>query len=173
MVRFIINHEDGNIDYDSIFTFQYGQIYYFPETEAVNSSGPIYIPIWLDLLCICDKRRRLHSWIYIPIWLDLLFIIKNGIEYDSLGIYIPIWLDLLFMLKQKLITKCEDLHSNMVRFIIYYITDILESIFSFTFQYGQIYYASMDSQNPKRLNIYIPIWLDLLSAKCIEAEYMR
>ena len=55
-------------------------------------------------------------------------------------IYIPIWLDLLYSLSSLFRLSFIDLHSNMVRFIIYY-----------TF-IRYMYYIS----------IYIPIWLDLL-----------
>ena len=34
-------------------------------------------------------------------------------------IYIPIWLDLLFIKNLKSINEIKNLHSNMVRFIIY------------------------------------------------------
>ena len=56
-------------------------------------------------------------------------------------IYIPIWLDLLYGMKMADDYATQDLHSNMVRFII--IKASLE---------GTVYY-----------DIYIPIWLDLLS----------
>ena len=52
------------------------------------------------------------------------------------AIYIPIWLDLLLKIALRLLLNNEDLHSNMVRFIIipenykYIITE------KFTFQYG-------------------------------------
>ena len=57
-----------------------------------------------------------------------------------INIYIPIWLDLLSTAIVSLITNFENLHSNMVRFIM-----ILTRI-----------------TLGKALKIYIPIWLDLL-----------
>ena len=55
-------------------------------------------------------------------------------------IYIPIWLDLLYKKLDYQNIKKKDLHSNMVRFIIWF-------------------KEFMDSDVDK---IYIPIWLDLL-----------
>ena len=61
--------------------------------------------------------------------------VENGIR-----IYIPIWLDLLLWHDYLLRYKKEDLHSNMVRFIMMVrIAMSIENII-FTFQYGQIYY---------------------------------
>ena len=40
------------------------------------------------------------------------------------AIYIPIWLDLLFVVISLLIIALNNLHSNMVRFIIIYIPKI-------------------------------------------------
>ena len=51
-------------------------------------------------------------------------------------IYIPIWLDLLFHAKQVLEIRCNDLHSNMVRFIILLLALIRKFFILFTFQYG-------------------------------------
>ena len=77
-------------------------------------------------------------------------------------IYIPIWLDLLYKYIHRKILKNENLHSNMVRFIIDYklitlgvINNLHSNMVRFIIQidyfrqaYGYI--------------IYIPIWLDLL-----------
>ena len=79
------------------------------------------------------------------------------------GIYIPIWLDLLYSKRILLSTRIQNLHSNMVRFII--ISYLIQSsaIRQFTFQYGQIYYQFLVWHNNIVNAIYIPIWLDLLS----------
>ena len=63
----------------------------------------------------------------------------NGLFHFT--IYIPIWLDLLFPILN---------HLGM-------------QPITFTFQYGQIYYASMEFYLKEQSKIYIPIWLDLLS----------
>ena len=55
-------------------------------------------------------------------------------------IYIPIWLDLLLIMLSCQSTNYYDLHSNMVRFIMYNARQILYRV----------------------VQIYIPIWLDLL-----------
>ena len=73
----------------------------------------IYIPIWLDLLCIPDADSLPMSFIYIPIWLDLLFS-----SISSLLLYVL------------------NLHSNMVRFIIPRDFKELNENNKFTFQYG-------------------------------------
>ena len=77
-------------------------------------------------------------------------------------IYIPIWLDLLF--EYELIYKKDNsnLHSNMVRFIINKRSKMIEFVFIFTFQYGQIYYTKTRARAYYIASIYIPIWLDLL-----------
>ena len=51
-------------------------------------------------------------------------------------IYIPIWLDLLFDISQEHVFTAEDLHSNMVRFIMFDLTVINKPVEEFTFQYG-------------------------------------
>ena len=66
---------------------------------------------------------------------------KTCLKYQKrLKIYIPIWLDLLFVIGKLDKDIIRDLHSNMVRFIIWF-------------------KEFMDSDVDK---IYIPIWLDLL-----------
>ena len=51
-------------------------------------------------------------------------------------IYIPIWLDLLLLTPLAPNSTCEDLHSNMVRFIMLVpITNTISELI-FTFQYG-------------------------------------
>ena len=56
----------------------------------------------------------------------------------------------------------EDLHSNMVRFIMHEDADFVGEFLIFTFQYGQIYYKKYWKSLDKEKAIYIPIWLDLL-----------
>ena len=101
-----------------IFTFQYGQIYY--------ASERIYIII-------------------------------------AIKIYIPIWLDLLYIPNRKNSDEINNLHSNMVRFIIDGADAGTLTSFQFTFQYGQIYYVMINYDTYYDNYIYIPIWLDLLS----------
>ena len=52
----------------------------------------------------------------------------------------------------------------MVRFIIEGTPPVWTEKEEFTFQYGQIYYKILFHLNKFRYYIYIPIWLDLLSA---------
>ena len=51
-------------------------------------------------------------------------------------IYIPIWLDLLCNKEQLEKQEEKDLHSNMVRFIIYFCSFFCIPTKIFTFQYG-------------------------------------
>ena len=256
MVRFIIFESFELSKRIFAFTFQYGQIYYKCIFNAFGVLRGIYIPIWLDLLCILQIlikicKSHLHSnmvrfiilddgdpekstndlhsnmvrfiiyisfrymqnslAIYIPIWLDLLcfpslrmlyriflFTFQYGQIYYSVrplffilknSIYIPIWLDLLFTLSLLLVYSSKTftfqygqiyycrislyisyyniyLHSNMVRFIIITTPQESNDNSQFTFQYGQIYYEIEAKEKELMLNIYIPIWLDLLYTVC-------
>ena len=65
----------------------------------------------------------------------------------------------------------KNLHSNMVRFIIFQIKGRLKNKKRFTFQYGQIYYSLLHPMQSKQTAIYIPIWLDLLSIPLIFQNY--
>ena len=60
----------------------------------------------------------------------------NQNEYDSNYIYIPIWLDLLFEKREKIHNILNNLHSNMVRFIMCASSKLPKSTDKFTFQYG-------------------------------------
>ena len=51
-------------------------------------------------------------------------------------IYIPIWLDLLFVIGKLDKDIIRDLHSNMVRFIIFAKIILFALVMTFTFQYG-------------------------------------
>ena len=95
MVRFIIYRTLLSISIASAFTFQYGQIYYFPTANSLLNPAAIYIPIWLDLLSSSAPVIGCMPKIYIPIWLDLLYINNR-----------------------KDMRWRQNLHSNMVRFII-------------------------------------------------------
>ena len=101
----------------------------------------IYIPIWLDLLlqqfsCIYWLHAYLHSNMvrFIIKFLSslvnflYLFTFQYGqIYYQTyqsiiiriIEIYIPIWLDLLLNIYVLESMAQDNLHSNMVRFIIY------------------------------------------------------
>ena len=77
-------------------------------------------------------------------------------------IYIPIWLDLLSKKENKKSKTNQNLHSNMVRFIMSYfrvfqfcLTDIYIPIWLDLLQYCHWI-------NEQYYSIYIPIWLDLL-----------
>ena len=140
MVRFIIKRKSFRAKQKVIFTFQYGQIYYLKALFALNQ--------------------------------QLLFTFQYGQIYYVANSY--------SMSRSKLY-----LHSNMVRFIIftlnksspfqepftfqygqiYYLNIFSRSFssYSFSFQYGQIYYPFVKWSRGLGSDIYIPIWLDLLS----------
>ena len=66
MVRFIIRWRKSYRYSHHLFTFHYGQIYYFDFRLLYGKRELIYIPLWLDLLSTCahdDKRVavNLHS----------------------------------------------------------------------------------------------------------------
>ena len=52
MVRFIIDYFTTSLPKQVLFTFQYGQIYYINQNAYDANVWKIYIPIWLDLLCM-------------------------------------------------------------------------------------------------------------------------
>ena len=125
MVRFIINKKPKLISFKSI----------------------IYIPIWLDLLFRLEEitfvqHRHLHSNMvrFIIITspginiIEYIFTFQYGQIYYvflivyywlSFVIYIPIWLDLLLLICMSFDFPNNNLHSNMVRFII--LLDFLKS----------------------------------------------
>ena len=141
MVRFIIcNRYSVQLGF-LVFTFQYGQIYYNLFIFLKIILITIYIPIWLDLLSNSQEnqwryQQHLHSnmvrfIIIFPISMlakVFLFTFQYGqiyyMVYSSWRsqfscIYIPIWLDLLFPDNMVSLAFRPNLHSNMVRFIIY------------------------------------------------------
>ena len=78
-------------------------------------------------------------------------------------IYIPLWLDLLYIETYYKEQEKSYLHSTMVRFIIVYYDNFKTYMLRFTFHYGQIYYSVEDTRRRQSYEIYIPLWLDLLS----------
>ena len=129
--------------------------------NAVISS--IYIPIWLDLLCLIYP---LYSEFLLPFTFQygqIYYGDKMSNGSNSYNIYIPIWLDLLFKTNNNQKHRRKNLHSNMVRFIIQVQAGAPVKIEKFTFQYGQIYYVKHARAHDNTSLIYIPIWLDLLS----------
>ena len=91
---------------------------------------------------------------------------KHG-RKSNRSIYIPIWLDLLYDYSLICLGVLNNLHSNMVRFIMIYIICQVRLYISFTFQYGQIYYFCILELFIPVFLIYIPIWLDLLLDKLL------
>ena len=140
MVRFIIGDTDHLTMRRKKFTFQYGQIYYARRSTATIIDGTIYIPIWLDLLCLLFSFE-FH--------LILLFTFQYGQIY-------------YYQIQEQLRALLIHLHSNMVRFIIRKDDKFKDAWEEFTFQYGQIYYSWNLFQCYFYKVIYIPIWLDLL-----------
>ena len=66
------------------------------------------------------------------------FIIKVPESYfkPAKRIYIPIWLDLLLVFGPLMCHRTQNLHSNMVRFIIDLSQEHVFTAEAFTFQYG-------------------------------------
>ena len=186
MVRFIIKSDNPQIKFSSRFTFHYGQIYYSLRRSGKRYDDEIYIPLWLDLL---SKRREfkilisihLHSTMvrfiiltrlnyfrnlilftfhYGQIYYSQVVSVKSYVDY----IYIPLWLDLLFEKYETEGVFKKNLHSTMVRFIIYRDDGFRDCDKKFTFHYGQIYYSQSGQHEQLLCCIYIPLWLDLLLA---------
>ena len=165
MVRFIIIVKPLSSYSAYKFTFQYGQIYYHHSVFYFVFKVFIYIPIWLDLLCFLPllsflPLAHLHSnmvrFIIEVIATAETELAKFTFQYGQIyylccqfsslynfPIYIPIWLDLLLQVECLNDSKLENLHSNMVRFIMFNINSFSLASNSFTFQYGQIYYISL------------------------------
>ena len=142
MVRFIINNIEQLLYSKVRFTFQYGQIYYSSIFHVNNHTNEIYIPIWLDLLSELSVVMNtvtvyLHSnmvrFIIIKLIITCIHIYIFTFQYGQIYyktktekiikiklIYIPIWLDLLYQNFRFLLHHPLHLHSNMVRFIIYF-----------------------------------------------------
>ena len=96
----------------------------------------IYIPIWLDLLYFFNFFSFSYVCIYIPIWLDLLLIIPylNNCQVENLHSNMVRFI--IYNNRTKMIEFIFDLHSNMVRFIIIIADDCEDYLYIFTFQYG-------------------------------------
>ena len=60
----------------------------------------------------------------------------NKSNFQKQFIYIPIWLDLLSSIIFSASLSLENLHSNMVRFIIGLYSNRANPVNVFTFQYG-------------------------------------
>ena len=162
MVRFIIETSTTEPLGTMGFKFQYGQIYYMTNLKTVDSTNTIYIPIWLDLLFLLLTHNSSAPQIFTFQYGQIYYCVLHACVREYTKIYIPIWLDLLFLLRKNLYYSHNDLHSNMVRFIILFYFYFSLIFFLFTFQYGQIYYVRHYFQLSFFQSIYIPIWLDLL-----------
>ena len=141
MVRFIINVRFKRKRIKSLFTFQYGQIYYNYTFVFYFYDIAIYIPIWLDLLStnfssFIISNSHLHSNMVRFIIQELVTAFTSAIAFTFQ--YGQIYYGMFF---SAIAISFSDLHSNMVRFIIFQATENREIYAQFTFQYGQIYYA--------------------------------
>ena len=121
-----------------------------------------YIPIWLDLLCRFINIRLFGMICFTFQYGQIYYYLDDAFTVREYVFYISIWLDLLWEDIYKSVHISYVLHSNMVRFIIKDNTIGNFYIFTFTFQYGQIYYMPQFSINFRCSGFYIPIWLDLL-----------
>ena len=162
MVRFIIIHINKQQNMSKKFTFQYGQIYYRFLSVFYFVKYQIYIPIWLDLLCILGilfllMLLHLHSNM-------VRFIMKQSELHVRQNSRFTFQYGQIYYYSLSLLTHILEiyLHSNMVRFIIscYGVNSMY--CLQFTFQYGQIYYRFLSVFYFVKYQIYIPIWLDLL-----------
>ena len=117
MVRFIIPLDLQHARLMKAFTFQYGQIYYQILYSICHFQHSIYIPIWLDLLCVLKREvyadgKDLHSnmvrFIIAVVktaggiaerftfqYGQIYYEVQPFVKWSRGLIYIPIWLDLL------------------------------------------------------------------------------
>ena len=131
---------------ESVFTFQYGQIYYtLGEPQAIPISGYLHsnmvrfiIDGFMTPAEIVERFTFQYGQIY--------YILQKRRLQSYMPIYIPIWLDLLFDFSDEEQKEKEDLHSNMVRFIINLWSGTITLQTVFTFQYGQIYYQNQQNK---------------------------
>ena len=130
--------------------------------SVVDIGTLIYIPLWLDLLLILKplfagnflrftfhygqiyykryssskRKRKLFTFHYGQIYYPS----SRSVVSRQPSIYIPLWLDLLYISYISLATNSLNLHSTMVRFIIWKKLYTTSKEIIFTFHYGQIYY---------------------------------
>ena len=134
--------------------------------EKLNTIGKnVYIPIWLDLLLLLLLYSSysflcLHSNM---VRFIILAIMRAGIFFQMFTFqYGQIYYVSNVIIKSF---SVQSLHSNMVRFIINIEISEWSGLPVFTFQYGQIYYMKYVKRYRIKYQVYIPIWLDLLSIK--------
>ena len=162
MVRFIILISNTLLWACCLFTFHYGQIYYF---RAFNTSKVSVNNLHSTMVRFIMEKYNFNLHWLITFTFHYGQIYYSRIQYlQSLRqqftfhygqiyyraclqqrgaasiIYIPLWLDLLLALITTKERYIEDLHSTMVRFIIRLIHRSANIQRLFTFHYGQIYY---------------------------------
>ena len=143
MVRFIINMNMLEMALNTAFTFQYGQIYYQLLAEileavlihlhsnmvrfiisSILSKSNIVLNLHSNMVrfIINNERRNPYGNYKFTFQYGQIYYNNRVIGFaTNYSIYIPIWLDLLC---PNMIGYCNaslDLHSNMVRFIIYWL----------------------------------------------------
>ena len=140
MVRFIIIKSFGNNNCASIFTFQYGQIYYKRmHNKTKNNKINLHSNMVRFIIYLENSQKEWEK--------------KFTFQYGQIYYF-------KYSIDRHRFSK--NLHSNMVRFIIGFRFPTFHIHHIFTFQYGQIYYVIMKNHYDSSNNIYIPIWLDLL-----------
>ena len=103
------------------FTFQYGQIYYSNQKSYCWEFNNLYIPIWLDLLFSSIPLTGTGSAkLYIPIWLDLLSPAQAQIMSSGNSFTFQYGQIYYLSVSAGSLGTYKALHSNMVRFIIYF-----------------------------------------------------
>ena len=102
--------------------------------------------------------NRIFTFHYGQIYYNLK---KEKIKTRS-AIYIPLWLDLLC--GRKSLSSSSNFLFTFHYGQIYYLKALPSkfTLLIFTFHYGQIYYTFQIFNKYRRIDIYIPLWLDLL-----------
>ena len=140
MVRFIIIIHSFDTLITSPFTFQYGQIYYVDYILYVGMSVYHLHSNMVRFIILLLSRTRTYLYRFRFQYGQIYYRRTTSIRSHNNRIYIPIWLDLLLEGITSPQELLENLHSNMVRFII------------------RLKFRLILKPN----SIYIPIWLDLL-----------
>ena len=140
MVRFIIYLESSQKVWAKIFTFQYGQIYYQYSKQVQTQMQPNLHSNMVRFIILAIPNFITNTVLFTFQYGQIYYILSRHSLSIKAIIYIPIWLDLLFVSYSKYNVHVVNLHSNMVRFIIYKSIESSPPKIKFTFQYGQIYY---------------------------------
>ena len=141
MVRFIMFTRNRSSPVQLPFTFQYGQIYYQNIANQTISDKLNLHSNMVRFIIEVRQKFNMQQEAFTFQYGQIYYYVRKYGGKNKMMIYIPIWLDLLCSNEKLLYINYDNLHSNMVRFIM----------------------KSKRRRRNDNIWIYIPIWLDLLS----------